>query len=59
MLIDSKDCIVRSDASKLVVIKGLEDYIVIDENDVLLIYPKSEEQAIKELRKGIDKSEFL
>jgi len=59
MLIDSKDCMVRSDASKLVVIKGLEDYIVIDESDVLLIYPKSEEQAIKELRKGIEKPEFL
>lgn len=59
LLINSHDCIVRTDAKKLVVIKGLEDYIVIDEKDVLLIYPKSEEQAIKQLRKSIDKAEFL
>ena len=59
MLIDSTDCIVRSDAEKLVVIKGLEDYIVIDEKDVLLIYPKSEEQNIKALRQSIDNPDFL
>jgi mannose-1-phosphate guanylyltransferase len=59
MLIDSKDCIVKSDDKKLVVIKGLEDYIVIDEKDVLLIYPKSEEQSIKALRQSIDNPDFL
>ena len=59
MLIDSKNCIVRSDAEKLVVIKGLEDYIIIDEKDVLLVYPKSEEQEIKQLRKSIDNPDFI
>lgn len=59
MLINSKDCIVRSDAKKLVVIKGLENYIVIDEEDVLLVYPKDEEQAIKSLRKGIENKDFV
>jgi len=54
MLLDSKNCIVRSDAKKLVVIKNLENYIVIDESDVLLIYPKDEEQKIKQLRAGIE-----
>jgi len=39
---------------KLAVIKGLEDYIIIDEGDVLLIYPKSEEQEIKQVRKEIE-----
>lgn len=58
MLLDSKNCIVRSDAKKLVVIKGLNDYIVIDESDVLLVYPKSEEQAIKALRKSIENPDF-
>ena len=58
-LIDSPDCIVKSDAQKLVVIKGLKDYIVIDEKDVLLIYPKKEEQAIKQLRKSITQKDYL
>lgn len=59
LLIDSKDSIVRSDAEKLVVIKGLKDYIVIDEKDVLLVYPKSEEQSIKTLRKSIENPQFI
>lgn len=44
---------IRSSAEKLVVIKGLEDYIVIDEDDVLLIYPKSEEQNIKKVNSSV------
>lgn len=35
---------------KLVVIKGLKDFVVIDEDDVLLIYPKGDDQSVKELR---------
>lgn len=59
MMIDSANCFVRSDAEKLVVVKGLNDYIVIDEKDVLLIYPKSEEQQIKALRKNIENPKFV
>jgi len=59
LLLDSKNCIVRSDAKKLVVIKDLEDYIIIDEEDVLLVYPKSQEQEIKTLRKSIEQKEYL
>ena len=33
---------------KLVVVKGLHDYIVADAGDVLLVCPKSEEQTIKQ-----------
>ena len=47
LLYDVRECIVRAPEGKLVVIKGLEEYIVVDEGDVLLIWPKSEEQAIK------------
>lgn len=46
-LIDCRDIIVRSDNDKVIVIKGLENYIVIDEENALLIYPKSDEQEIK------------
>lgn len=58
MLINSEDCIVRSDAEKLVIIKDMKGYIVIDEKDVLLIYPKDQEQEIKSLRANIEDQNF-
>jgi mannose-1-phosphate guanylyltransferase len=45
--------LILSRNTKLVVIKGLEDYIIIDTDDCLLIYPKSEEQTIKELKERL------
>ncbi|QYS88383.1 mannose-1-phosphate guanylyltransferase [Flavobacterium davisii] len=39
--------IIRTEGKKLVVIDGLKDYIVVDKEDVLLIYPKNKEQDIK------------
>lgn len=59
VMLDANNCFVRSDAEKLVVVKGLKDYIIIDEKDVLLIYPKSEEQEIKALRKSIENKKFV
>lgn len=41
---------IYSSNEKLVVVKGLEDYVVVDEQGVLLIYPKGEDQAVKDLR---------
>jgi mannose-1-phosphate guanylyltransferase len=41
--------IVRSDADKIIVIDGLNDYIIVDKEGVLLIYPKSKEQDIKRI----------
>lgn len=52
-LIDTKDCMIKSDSKKTVVIKGLSNYIVVDESDALLIYPKSDEQEIKQTLKTI------
>ncbi len=46
-LIDSDDIIVMSNNEKTIVIKGLENYIVVDEDNALLIYPKKDEQEIK------------
>ena len=40
---------VRSKKGKLVVIDGLNDYIIVDKNEVLLIYPKAKEQDIKQV----------
>jgi mannose-1-phosphate guanylyltransferase len=41
--------IIRSDANKLIVVDGLNDYIIVDKEGVLLIYPKSKEQDIKRI----------
>lgn len=54
-LTDCKDVIVMSNNSKTIVIKGLNDFIVIDEDDALLIYPKSAEQEIKSVVSRLDK----
>jgi mannose-1-phosphate guanylyltransferase len=52
-LIDSQNIIVMSNNEKKIVIKGLRDYIVVDENNALLIYPKTDEQEIKEVVKNL------
>ena len=41
--------IIRAHDKKVIVIDGLNDYIVVDEGDKLLIYPKSKEQNIKNI----------
>lgn len=50
--------LILSKNSKLVVVKGLEDFIIIDTDDCLMIYPKSEEQAIKELKEKLKENGF-
>ncbi|WP_108115293.1 mannose-1-phosphate guanylyltransferase [Kordia periserrulae] len=40
---------IRTTNKKVVVIDGLNDYIVVDKEDVLLIYPKAKEQDIKKV----------
>ncbi|MCB0641362.1 MAG: mannose-1-phosphate guanylyltransferase [Phaeodactylibacter sp.] len=52
-LYETSDTLVRVPEDKLVVLKGLSDYIVVDEGDVLLIYPKSKEQEIKGITQEI------
>ncbi|MFD2516164.1 mannose-1-phosphate guanylyltransferase [Pontibacter locisalis] len=48
MLYDTKDCIVKTPKERLVVLQGLEDYIVAEYDNVLMICKKSEEQKVKE-----------
>jgi mannose-1-phosphate guanylyltransferase len=45
---ESADNIVALSCGKLAVIQGLEDYIIVESNNVLLICKKSEEQRIKQ-----------
>ncbi len=48
MIIDAKNCMVNVPDNKLVLLQGLEDYIVVDTKDVLLICKREKEQEIKE-----------
>jgi mannose-1-phosphate guanylyltransferase len=47
LFIESNDNVVAMSENKLVVLQGLEDYIVAESDNVLLICRKSEEQRIK------------
>ncbi len=46
---DSRGNMVRTTGEKLVVLDGLNDYIIVDKENVLLVFPKSKEQDIKEV----------
>jgi mannose-1-phosphate guanylyltransferase len=48
MIIDATRCMVSAQHNKLLLLQGLEDFIIIDTNDVLLICKKDKEQQIKE-----------
>jgi len=54
----SSNSLVIAQNDKLIVIKGLKDFIVVDTEDCLLVYPKSDEQEIKELKQQLGKSGF-
>ena len=47
MLYDSKNCVVHVPKDKLVVIEGLDDYIVVESDTILLICKKQDEQQIR------------
>jgi mannose-1-phosphate guanylyltransferase len=49
ILENASNNIIRSNSGKTVVVDGLHDYIIVDHQDVLLIYPKAKEQEIKRM----------
>jgi mannose-1-phosphate guanylyltransferase len=51
---DTHNSYVRAPEGKLVLVGGVDDLLVIDEGDVLLVYPKNREQEIKQLRKQVE-----
>lgn len=46
---DSKNCIVNVPKNKLVVLEGMEDMIVVENDDILLICKQEDEQQIKRI----------
>ena len=45
----AKGNLIRTANDKIVIIDGINDYIIVDKDEVLMIYPKSKEQDIKQL----------
>lgn len=56
MVYEASNNIIHIDDKKLAIISGLENYIIVDTDDVLLICKKDEEQRIKEFTFDIKKS---
>lgn len=52
---DANGNMIYTHNSKVVVLEGLQDYIIVDDKDVLLIVPKEKEQEIKEIRNAVMK----
>lgn len=48
MVIDATNNVIHTDNKKLVVLQGLDDFVIVDTEDVLLICKKDKEQDIKE-----------
>jgi mannose-1-phosphate guanylyltransferase len=48
MVIDATRCMVHAPNNKLVLLQGMDDYIVVDTDDVLMICKKEKEQEIKQ-----------
>lgn len=52
---NSSGCIINAPSGKMIVIEDLRDYIIVDNDNVLLIYPRSKEQEIKSITSALKK----
>jgi len=50
---DASGNMIYSENEKIVVVEDLKDFIIVDKNEVLLIFPKEKEQDIKAIRKNV------
>ena len=53
LLEDASGNMIRTKKEKVVVVKGIDDHIIVDTDEVLLIYPKDREQEIKKVRSRV------
>ena len=50
---DASGNMIRTSKEKVVVVDGLNDYIIVDKDEVLLIFPKTKEQDIKKVLQNV------
>ena len=48
VIVEANNCMVHVPNNKLVMLQGLEEYIIVDTKDVLLICKRDKEQEIKD-----------
>ncbi len=53
---DNSNCIIRSSGNKVMIVKGLQNFIVIESEGNLLICPMDEEQSIREMVEDVRKN---
>ena len=46
---DTENCIINMPAEKLVVLQGLDDYIVVEDDNILLVCRKKDEQQLRQI----------
>jgi mannose-1-phosphate guanylyltransferase len=46
---DSQNCIIHMPSDKLVVLQGLDDYIIVEDDNILLVCRKKDEQQIRQI----------
>ena len=51
---NSGNNLVYSSKDKLFVLSDLNDYVIVDDEDVLLIFPRDKEQVVKEIRNSVE-----
>ena len=54
MTYDSGNCIIVMPEDKLVVLQGLDDYIVVENDDILLVCRKKDEQQIRQIVSDVE-----
>lgn len=62
MIYDATNNMIMANKNKLVVVQGLDEYIIVDTDDVLLICRKDKEQEIKDITSDLkrqEKDDFL
>ena len=63
LLSETNNCVIKSDDDKLLVVDGLEDYIIVQHEDAVLICRKEEEQKVKnfvlEIKQRKDLNKFI
>ena len=50
---DASGNMIRTKDDKVVVVEGLKDYVIVDKDEVLLIFPKTKEQDIKKVLQNV------
>jgi mannose-1-phosphate guanylyltransferase len=48
MLYDTKNCLIHMPAEKMVLLQGLNDYIVVESDNILMVVKKEDEQNIRQ-----------